>query len=97
MLNNQEKEIREFSEKICKLETIDFIGLVTILGVPLSEGWDEEKNEWKGRDGEIVVRECIEKFALLNRAGRRQILAIVRAISTGKPQKVTSHGTRAKN
>lgn len=97
MLDSQEKEIKEFAQDICKLETMDFIGIVTILGVPLSEGWDEEKKEWKGRDGEVVVRESIEKFASLNREGRRQIMQILRAIVTGKNQKVKKHGTRAKN
>ena len=75
------KEMQEFVSCITKLEPTEFIGLCKILCVHV---FDNNKKDENGkpipREGEDIVVDCIDKFSQLNRAKRREIMAILRPI-----------------
>ena len=75
------KEMQEFASCIVKLEPAEFIGLCKILCVHV---FNNEKKDENGkpmpREGEDIVVDCIDKFSQLNRAKRREIMAILRPI-----------------
>ncbi len=75
------KEMQEFASCIVKLEPTEFLGLCKILCVHV---FNNEKKDENGkpmpREGEDIVVDCIDKFSQLNRAKRREIMAILRPI-----------------
>lgn len=75
------KEMQEFCKCMVKLEPGEFLGLCKLLCV---RAFDNENKDENGkpmpRPGEDIVTDCIDKFSQLNRAKRREIMAILRPI-----------------
>ena len=65
----------EFVQLMFKLEAEELCGLSKILGVRLlTDDVDPETKKAIPRDGSVIIEECIDHFASLNRADRRWIL-----------------------
>lgn len=75
------KEMQEFASCIVKLEPTEFLGLCKLLCVHVFNNEKKDENgKPKPRSGEDIVVDCIDKFSQLNRAKRREIMAILRPI-----------------
>ena len=75
------KEMIEFSMCMAKLEPSEFLGLCKLLCVYVFDNNNKDENgKPLPRKGEDIVTDCIDKFSQLNRAKRREIMAILRPI-----------------
>lgn len=75
------KDTIEFAKCIVKLEPAEFIGLCKILCVHVFNNDEKDENgKPMPRKGEDIAADCIDKFSQLNRAKRREIMAILRPI-----------------
>lgn len=74
-----EKDVFNFLSGIGKLEPQEVIGLCKILGVQFAEQ-PEDGGKPKLRDLEGIVSDLIDKFCVLNRKQRREILALLRKV-----------------
>lgn len=68
----KEDRIKSFVRLIPKLEPAEFLGLCTILCIPLKD----ENN--KTRDGQALIEEICMKFPMLGRKQQRQILQVMK-------------------
>lgn len=75
------KEMIEFSMCMAKLEPSEFLGLCKLLCVYVFDNDNKDENgKPLPRKGEDIAVDCIDKFSQLNRAKRREIMAILRPI-----------------
>ena len=68
------KDLENFLTAIPKLEPVEFIGIVRLLGVKLFQESGEPK------DFSDLLEEAIEKFQAIKRKGRREILRLLKNV-----------------
>lgn len=81
-----DKNFREFALAVSKLEAIEFMGLVKILGVGLFDKNENEEEEpkLKPRDFEQVYSEILDKYICLGRKDRREVMKVVKLTNLGR-------------
>ena len=82
MLGNRpsDKNLQKFIFAVSKLDTLEFIGLVKVMGIEIFNN-DEEKTPKKFED---LMSDIIDKYILLSRTQRRTIMKIVKMANLGK-------------
>lgn len=75
---NNEEQIIQFVEEMCKLQPVQFIGLMEHLGLRVFSDEIGKNGLPIARDAEEMVLECINYFAGANRKTRRSIMKIVK-------------------
>lgn len=77
MNKKKTKQFDEFLKYVVKLQPEEFLGVCSILTVPLAEAGDEEKPI--PRKFDQVFYEVLVNFEKLNRNGRRELLHLLKA------------------
>lgn len=80
MTFNKDKDEKEFLTRITKITPEEFIALADILAVKLSTV-DKETGEYKLRDAEEALIECVNVFRRMPHKARK---AILKAMSQSK-------------
>lgn len=75
------KTFLSFIEEVSKLSEVEFVGLSKILCVPVL---DEEENE---RPFEDILSDMMDKFLLVKRSKRKEILKMLKDSNRAKPLK----------
>jgi hypothetical protein len=73
MIFNKDKDEKEFLTRITKITPEEFIALADILAVKLSTV-DKETGEYKLRDAEETLIECVNVFRRMPHKARKAIL-----------------------
>lgn len=80
-----EKQTKKFIRYVPKLTPVEFIGICHLFGVRIL---DEQA---KPRDFGDMLEDCIDKFILLNKKRRKEILTLMEYAA--KEKEVTTNGT----
>lgn len=72
-LETSEKNVAEFVSLLCSLELPEFIGVLTLMGVP----YRSEEDEKKKRPLPDILSDVMDKYALLSRKPRRRLLQLI--------------------
>lgn len=75
------KTFLSFIEEVSKLSEVEFVGLSKILCVPIL---DEEENE---RSFENILSDMMDKFLLIKRSKRKEILKMLKDSNRAKSLK----------
>lgn len=72
-LETSEKNVAEFISLLCSLELPEFIGVLTLMGVPYRS--EEDKKE--KRPLPDILSDVMDKYAALSRKPRRRLLQLI--------------------
>lgn len=75
-----EKNLQNFILQVSKLEAIEFLGLLKIFNIDIVNN-DEEKTPKKFEE---LLSEVIDKYIMLSRTQRRNIMKIIKLSNLGK-------------
>lgn len=75
-----EKNLQKFILQVSKLEAIEFLGLLKIFNIDIVNN-DEEKTPKKFEE---LLSEVIDKYIMLSRTQRRNIMKIIKLSNLGK-------------
>lgn len=73
-----DKDVFNFLTGVSKLEPAEFFGFCKVLCVPIYVG--APTTEKKMRDLENITSDLIDKFCILNRKQKREILSLLKKI-----------------
>lgn len=68
------KQLNLFLLGVSKLTPVEFCGLAKFLGVPLTTPTEDPDQKEIPREASDILNEMTQKFCLLGRQGRRQIM-----------------------
>lgn len=84
-MDQQGKQIQEFSKLICKLDAATFLGVAKFVGVELFyKDVKDEQGHPMPRSGQSILEETLLRFNSLNRKERRQLISLVKKAARGK-------------
>ena len=72
-LETSEKNVAEFVSLLCSLELPEFIGVLTLMGVPYRSEGDGKKK----RPLPDILSDIMDKYAALDKKPRRRLLQLV--------------------
>ena len=85
--DNKEKSVNEFAKYLVKLNPAAIIGVTRLLKVKVFyDDVQDEQGHPMPKSGQSILEDCLVKFYSLNREKRREILKIVKAAATAKPE-----------
>lgn len=72
-LETSEKNVAEFISLLCSLELPEFIGVLTLMGVPYRSKEDRKEK----RPLPDILSDVMDKYAALSRKPRRRLLQLI--------------------